>query len=406
MAEPQKPGQEAADEVFTTADDGIMKILLLGAGEAGKSTILKQLQMLYEQKLDPVFYRQWLCRNSVTSARGLVEIAQSRSMEVDAGKAEIILGLDDGEVPSEEGVKAIEEIWATGVLQTAYDMNQKDPKLWLPDHAVYYISQIRTFIDTKFVPTHSQMLLTRSLTAGVNAVGFSDQVDGAYLLAHCPVAAQMLGTNELPSDTKLDWEVIDVGGQRAERKKWMEKLKEALGLIFTVGLPEYAQVLYEDPDTIRMQESLDLFKMWANHKDFARKPVVIAFTKKDLFASQFNLEKFKNFYKDFETPEGSDEEIAKAALEHIKNSFKNLLENKRKKLETFFINTTDKDDFRDMLEGLKEIVAKHNNAKIMDVVQKAVDEANAKKPGGGKMSGGGGGGGGGGDAGGGCCTVS
>ena len=46
------------------------------------------------------------------------------------------------------------------------------------------------------------------------------------------------------------------------------------------------------------QESLDLFKMWANHKDFARKPVVIAFTKRDLFNEQFDLPKFQAFYKD------------------------------------------------------------------------------------------------------------
>ena len=30
---------------------------------------------------------------------------------------------------------------------------------WLPDHAVYYVQQLRTFVDPKFVPTHSQMLV-------------------------------------------------------------------------------------------------------------------------------------------------------------------------------------------------------------------------------------------------------
>ena len=55
----------------------------------------------------------------------------------------------------------------------------------------------------------------------------------------------------------------------------------------------FAQVLYEDPDTIRMQESLDLFDKWANHPDFATKPVVVAFTKKDIYHKNFNLEKFK-----------------------------------------------------------------------------------------------------------------
>eukprot|EP00966_Prymnesium_polylepis_P213480 4944119-Prymnesium_polylepis.1 len=46
--------------------------------------------------------------------------------------------------------------------------------------------------------------------------------------------------------------------------------------------------------------------------------------------------------------------------------------------QPFFINTTDKEDFFDMLEGLKEIVAKHNNAKIMDAVQRSLDAKKAR----------------------------
>jgi len=187
----------------------------------------------------------------------------------------------------------------------------------------------------------------------------------------------------------------------------MNTLTDALGLIFTFGLSEYAQVLYEDPDTIRMQESLDLFDKWANHPDFSRKPIVIAFTKKDIFMKNFDLTKFKAFFTDFEPPEGASlEAVAQAGSAHIEARVKSLLKDKRKKVTTFFINTTDKDDFFDMLEGLKEIVAKHNNAKIMDAVQRSLDDKKTKggngqlsaqgnAPSDGPPSGGGG-----------CCTIS
>jgi len=384
-----------------------MKILLLGAGETGKSTILKQLQMLYQQDLDAKFYRQWLVRNAVASCKGLIGIAQAKGMgPLDAAAVAVVEELDEGVMPPEEGIAAVETLWASGVLQTAYDENVKSPTTWLPDHAVYYVQQVRDFSDPKFIPTHSQMLLTRSLTVGVNNVAFSDAVDGAYLMAHCPVAAQMLGSEEIGTACKLDWEVIDVGGQRGERRKWMNTLTDALGLIFTFGLSEYAQVLYEDPDTIRMQESMDLFDKWANHQDFSRKPIVVAFTKKDIYQKNFDLEKFKAFFTDFEVEEGkSKDEVAELGMKHIEARVRGLLKDKRKKVTPFFINTTDKEDFFDMLEGLKEIVAKHNNAKIMDAVQRSLDAK--KEPGSGMsaqgnmaadVNGGGGSGG--------CCTIS
>jgi len=382
------------DKAQTNAADGdradeqsIMKILLLGAGETGKSTILKQLQMLYQQELDGKFYRNWLVRNAIASTKGLVQIAKDQAEKgngkpVDEEAAKIVDEVDEGQPPDQEAIDAISKLWESGVLEDAFKENTANPVTWLPDHALYYIGQIKTFCDPKFVPTHSQMLLTRSLTVGVNNVAFSDDVDGAYLMAHCPVAAQMLGSEEIGTACKLNWEVIDVGGQRGERRKWMNTLTDALGLIFTFGLSEYAQVLYEDPDTIRMQESLDLFDKWANHQDFARKPVVIAFTKKDIYFKNFDLIKFQKFFTDFVPTATGTQEIAQEGIDFIEKKVKGLLKDKRKKVESFRINTTDKDDFFDMLEGLKEIVAKHNNAKIMDAVQRSLDDKKSSGPGG------------------------
>ena len=50
----------------------LMKILLLGAGETGKSTILKQISLLYGQKESLGLYKEWLQRNTLTSAKQLV----------------------------------------------------------------------------------------------------------------------------------------------------------------------------------------------------------------------------------------------------------------------------------------------------------------------------------------------
>ena len=194
-------------------------------------------------------------------------------------------------------------------------------------------------------------------------------------------------------------------------------------------------VCMQDPDTIRMQESLDLFERWANHPDFQRKPMVVAFTKKDIYQKTFDLEKFRGFFPDFEGTTADD------GIGHVVSRLKALIKDPKKKInvrsdgakaarhasypwpspegralppaprcrthlavtrapptslphappchthpaaapQTFVVNTTDADDFFDMMEGLKEIVAKHNNAKIMDAVQASLE----KKKGGGRGS--------------------
>lgn len=47
----------------------------------------------------------------------------------------------------------------------------------------------------------------------------------------------------------MDYIVIDVGGQRSERRKWIHCFENVTALIFIVSLSEYDQVLYED-DTV------------------------------------------------------------------------------------------------------------------------------------------------------------
>ena len=54
--------------------------------------------------------------------------------------------------------------------------------------------------------------------------------------------------------------VVDVGGQRSERRKWIHCFDDVRAVMFLVGLSGYNQLLFEDQTQNRMKESLALFR--------------------------------------------------------------------------------------------------------------------------------------------------
>jgi len=45
--------------------------------------------------------------------------------------------------------------------------------------------------------------------------------------------------------------MVDVGGQRSERKKWIHCFENVTSIIFLAALSEYDQVLYESENDVR-----------------------------------------------------------------------------------------------------------------------------------------------------------
>ena len=43
----------------------------------------------------------------------------------------------------------------------------------------------------------------------------------------------MMDDDEIPHDLELKWQVIDVGGQRNERRKWLHVLDDVMCLVWT-----------------------------------------------------------------------------------------------------------------------------------------------------------------------------
>ena len=59
--------------------------------------------------------------------------------------------------------------------------------------------------------------------------------------------------------------MFDVGGQREERRKWIQCFNDVTAIIFVIACSAFNLVLLEDPSQNRLKESLELFKnIWNN----------------------------------------------------------------------------------------------------------------------------------------------
>ena len=108
----------------------------------------------------------------------------------------------------------------------------------------------------EYVPTLYDVLLCRNRTSGLSEFEF-----------------RFKGQNLV---------IVDVGGQRAERRKWIHSFDQVNLLLFFVSLGEYDQTLEEDPQVNRLQESLRLFAEIANSKWFATIPLALILNKRDV----------------------------------------------------------------------------------------------------------------------------
>jgi len=81
----------------------------------------------------------------------------------------------------------------------------------------------------------------------------------------------------------LNFRMVDVGGQRNERKKWIHCFEDVTAILFVASLSEYDQVLEEDDSTNRMRESLHLFEETVNNEWFSHTPILLFLNKNDLF---------------------------------------------------------------------------------------------------------------------------
>ncbi len=126
----------------------------------------------------------------------------------------------------------LEKIWRHPIIQNVYRLESKIPSLEAP--IAYIMQHIDRIAKRDYIPTDQDVLMVRVRTEAVEKFDFEYE--------------------------KRRFQMIDVGGQKAERRKWLSHFDNVDAVFFVVGLDGYDQVLAEDGKTNRLRDSLDLFK--------------------------------------------------------------------------------------------------------------------------------------------------
>jgi len=263
----EKEERERAKEIDSRlkkdrkAFESEVKLLLLGAGESGKSTIAKQMKIIHLEGFseeEKISFKDIIYSNIVTSIKALIEAAQRFSnpiSEANKAKAEQLMSLNTYpfDVTPELG-GYIKELWKESAIQATF---ARASEFQLLDSAPYYFDNIERLAKKEYVPDLQDILRSRSKTTGITETEFEIE------------------------NTKF--RMVDVGGQRSERKKWIHCFQDVTAVIFCVALSEYDLKLYEDETVNRMHESLKLFDEICNSKWFSSVSIILFLNKSDLF---------------------------------------------------------------------------------------------------------------------------
>mmetsp|Transcript_39791 Transcript_39791/g.100303 ORF Transcript_39791/g.100303 Transcript_39791/m.100303 type:complete len:356 (+) Transcript_39791:98-1165(+) len=282
--EAKKRSQEIDSELKSWAaeEKKIHKLLLLGPGESGKSTIFKQMRII-ESGCMPEdqrkSYRYIVFANCISQMKAVVQAAEQLDIPMDNDDnkeraAKISKLPATGESWCHEVGTDIRMLWYDKGIQKTYE--QRDAKYQLNDSAGYFFQSIDRFLLPEYVPNEQDVLRARVRSTGIEEAQFVHE------------------------DFKFT--MMDVGGQRSERRKWIHCFDAVTAVIFCASLSEFDQRLREDETQNRMKETLLLFEDICNSPWFRNIAIILFLNKTDLFREKLQRVQFKDFYPEYAGP--------------------------------------------------------------------------------------------------------
>ncbi|XP_061539069.1 guanine nucleotide-binding protein subunit alpha-11-like [Phycodurus eques] len=314
-----------------------VKILLLGTGESGKTTFIRQMRIIHGRGFSEedrkeftkcIFQNIFTAIKAMTGAMTTLKIPYSNpENEFYASKIENINTAHITKLERDH-VDAIRRLWADSGMQVCYSRRREYQLL---DSTEYYMSQLDRIAEPDYIPTEQDVLRVRFPTTGIHDYSFTIN--------------------------KITLRIVDVGGQKSERRKWIHCFENVTSLIFLASLSEYDLVL-EERDTInRMQESLALFYTTIHSPWFHRTSIILFLNKTDILADKILSSDLKKYFPGF-MGRRQDAEDAKKYIQKLYQEQTNNPENREggRSLYPHHTCATDTDNIRKVFSDIKDTV--------------------------------------------------
>ncbi|XP_050980996.1 guanine nucleotide-binding protein subunit alpha-13a [Labeo rohita] len=328
----------------------LVKILLLGAGESGKSTFLKQMRIIHGQDFDQRAkeeFRATIYSNVIKGIRVLVDAREK--LHIPWGDpdnqvhGETVMSFDTRSSMMAKGMvetkvflnylPSIRALWQDSGIQNAYDRRRE---FQLGESVKYFLDNVDKLGQLDYLPTQKDILLARKPTKGIHEYDFEIK--------------------------NVPFKMVDVGGQRSERKRWFECFDSVTSILFLVSSSEYDQVLMEDRLTNRLTESLNIFETIVNNRVFANVSIILFLNKTDLLEEKVKNVNIKDYFPEFTGDPHNLQDVQKFLVDCFRNKRR---EQQQKPLYHHFTTAINTENIRLVFRDVKDTILHDNLKQLM-----------------------------------------
>jgi len=265
-----------------------------------------------------------LAKQSIELPKKDDALANCKVVDTKAKKSlDFILEMKDDGVMSPAIVENVKTLWADVGIQNTF----KNSNFLLPDSTDYFLDKIEELAKPTYIPSEQDILRVRVRTTGI------------------------VETDLIIDST--EFKMIDVGGQRNERKKWIHYFENVAVVLFVLDISTYDQMLYEDEKVSRLEEALNLFEWVCNSRWFRDTSIVVFMNRCDLFK-----EKITRVPLTVTFPEYTGENTHEEGIYFLEQEFQKRNRNKQKLIVCIHCySPTDHNAVMSGIEAVKKIIA-------------------------------------------------